>query len=205
MAVITKIQQKKDRSDNYHIYLDGRYELSLSGLDLSNSGWRVGNTLTDDEAEAWRRASASSKAHGQALKYLSARRRSVKEVIDYLSKKDFNRTDIDLAVNKLLAMGLLNDQELGQAWVHDRVAFKPRSRIALTMELRSKGVSDSDARSVMADLSRDDYLAMLVGLINKKRRESRYQDSGKLMSYLARQGYAYGDIRDALAAADVAG
>jgi SOS response regulatory protein OraA/RecX len=38
----------------------------------------------------------------------------------------------------------------------------------------------------------------LQELITKKRRQLRYQDSQKLMQYLARQGFGYEDIKSAL-------
>lgn len=35
-------------------------------------------------------------------------------------------------------------------------------------------------------------------MITRKRRQIKYQDNDKLMQYLARQGYGYGDIKTAL-------
>jgi len=43
-----------------------------------------------------------------------------------------------------------------------------------------------------------DERQVLRELIERKRRQAKYQDNIKLMQYLSRQGFSYGDIKSAL-------
>ncbi len=59
-------------------------------------------------------------------------------------------------------------------------------------------MTDAIIKSVLEEDETDELNVLLVE-VDKKRRQSRYQDDAKLMQYLARQGYGYEDIKKALA------
>ncbi len=69
----------------------------------------------------------------------------------------------------------------------------------LLPELRSKGVESVIIERYVDESPRTDA-DELQKVIAKKR--ARYSDEQKLMQYLARQGFSYDDIKQALAVAD---
>jgi SOS response regulatory protein OraA/RecX len=70
----------------------------------------------------------------------------------------------------------------------------------ITLELRKKHIASDIIEQVLADDETDER-TMLRELIAKKRQQSKFkEDDLKLMQYLARQGFGYGDIKDALQA-----
>ncbi|MCX6725611.1 MAG: RecX family transcriptional regulator, partial [Candidatus Saccharibacteria bacterium] len=71
------------------------------------------------------------------------------------------------------------------------------SQRKLSLELRAKRVSDEIIRQVISE-DETSEADVLADLISRKRKQSRYQDDLKLMQYLARQGYNYGDIKAGL-------
>jgi SOS response regulatory protein OraA/RecX len=58
-------------------------------------------------------------------------------------------------------------------------------------------VPSGDIEEAVGSQSEDEQSAIKT-IIEQKRRQARYQDDLKLMQYLARQGFNYGDIKDAL-------
>lgn len=198
MVVVTKIQTQKKQGDRFSIYLNEEYGFSLSGLDLSVSGLRVGQELSEDEVSEWQSRSEEGKAYNAAVRFLSYRARSQREVRDYLGRKEYPEPVIDAVVERLTASRLLDDIRFAQAWVADRMALRPRSRRVLTQELRLKGVGQDDITVALEGISEDDYASTLKRIVDKKRREPRFADNKKLTQYLMRQGFGFADIKLAL-------
>ena len=76
-----------------------------------------------------------------AIKYISIRLRSVKELKDYLKKKDENIELIDIAVGKLIKLGYLDDDKFTKAFIKDKLNFSSMGDYKIKMELQRLGVS----------------------------------------------------------------
>jgi SOS response regulatory protein OraA/RecX len=67
----------------------------------------------------------------------------------------------------------------------------------LINELRKKHISNEIIEKAIGSEPEDEQSALQT-VIEKARRQTKYHDEQKLMQYLARQGFGYGDIKDAL-------
>jgi regulatory protein len=202
MPIITAITQQKRTTTRFSLYLDDKYAFAMSDLELSTSGLRVGQELTSQEVQAWEQQSLENKAHHLALGYLSYRPRSQREVEDYLRGKDYEPDLVAIVTARLERAGLINDAEFAAAWIRHRQSLRPRSRRALEAELLQKGLGRDIIATALAELGEEGQEDMLVDLIGKRRRQTRYQQPDKLMQYLARQGFSYDQIKKALARLD---
>ena len=202
MPVITDIQIQKQHQDRYSIYLDNIYSFSLADLQLATSGLRVGQTLTSAEVLEWQQRSADDKAYQIALRYLSYRPRSRREVRDQLLRKEFDSATAERVLEQLEEHRLVDDKAFAEAWVANRQALRPRSRQVLQQELLQKGIDREIAQAAVEELGAEAHQTMLDSLITKKRKQTRYQDPQRLREYLARQGFAYDQIKEALARLD---
>jgi regulatory protein len=97
--------------------------------------------------------------------------------------------------DRLVGKNYIDDEKFARYWVENRNLQKGMSKRKLTAELRAKGVETGIIERLLADSSRSDA-DELEKIIAKKRR--RYPDEQKLMQYLARQGFSYEDIKQAL-------
>jgi regulatory protein len=75
-----------------------------------------------------------------ALRFLEARQRSVTEVRRRLATAGYRPELIDGAIDRLLALGILDDRSFTAAWVESRDRARPRGERALRRELAVKGV-----------------------------------------------------------------
>lgn len=198
---ITSIKQQVKRRDRYAIHVDGKYSFSLGELELINSGLRVGQEITKVELGKLENKAKLDKIYDRTLNYIAIRQRSQWEIEDYLKRKKYDPEEIENILNKLSGLGYVDDMAFARAWVSNRRLLKPISKRRLTQELRQKRVSSDIIDQV---LSEDDTIEaeVLSELIAKKRQQSKYKEDLKLMQYLARQGYNYGDIKEALARED---
>ena len=86
--------------------------------------------------------------------YLSYRARSEKEIRQNLRKHEIPEEVIEETLERLSKVGLANDNKFAQTWVENRNTFRPRSRRALTMELRQKGLDDEIVHSAVSGWTR---------------------------------------------------
>lgn len=205
MPRITDIKQQQRSSERFSVYVDGRYSFSLGDLALSNSGLHIGQELTGDEVERWQSHALEAKAYNAAIGQLSYRRRSRREIFDYLRRKEYEEVISLSVIRRLEDLGLIDDAAFAAAWIADRQLLRPRSRRTLQVELMKKGIERDIIADALSLVSEDSQLDALTDLIERKRRQSAYTDPKKLMAFLARQGYGYDQIKKALARLDEIG
>lgn len=199
MPLITDIKrQKRIGSTRFNIHIDGSYAFTMSDLDVSMSGLRIGQELTAEQVEKYSQSANEAKAYALALRYLGVRLRSRREILDYLKRKDCVESDIEVALERLEGLELVDDLKFAQAWIADRMAVRPRSRMRLSQELAAKGVARDVVDTALQELEPDTEVATLRALIERKKRSSGYKDEKKLLGYLQRQGYRWSLIQEAM-------
>lgn len=197
---ITDIKQHVKRADRYSIFVDGKYMFSFSELELVNTGVRIGREYTELELDELRDKAVVDKGYDRALMLVMRRPRSQWELRDYLKRKEYNPEVSDKILNMLSDKGYVNDHDFATRWVENRRLLKSTSKRRLIQELRQKRVSDEIIQQVL-EADETDEQTVLKDLIAKKRNQTKYKDDIKLLQYLIRQGYSYGDIKEAMASA----
>jgi len=190
MAKITAIVSQKGDTDRVNIHLDGEFAFGLARI---TAAWlKVGQELSEEKIASLQAEDARERAYQQALLFLSYRTRSESEIRQNLRKHELPEDVIEFTLARLRENRLADDDQFARAWVENRNTFRPRSRRALAVELRQKGLSDEVAQSALAAVD-DEALAYEAGL--KKVR--RFQDlewnefRRKLSEFLARRGFPY--------------
>lgn len=194
---VTAIKQQVKRADRYSIFVDEKYAFSLSEAELIARGIHSGQELSREELAKFREISKLDKVYGLVLRLIVRRPRSEKELRDYFKRKNQDESAAQTILNKLSNIGLLNDEDFARRWVGSRRLLKPVSKRRLVRELRQKGITNEIIDKTLAEDQTTD-LDTLKELIERKRKQTKYQDTTKLIQYLARQGYNYDDIKTAV-------
>lgn len=195
---ITKITQQQKQHDRYSIFVDDTYAFSLSESALLESKLVSGQELSKEEVRAYKQKSVEDKLYNRTLRWVAMRPRSVWEAQDYLRRHDSPAPLSEQITNKLIELGMLNDQKFAEAFVHDRALLRPTSRRKMIAELRKKRVPEEVIQITLQAEPTDDLTA-LRDIVAKKRNLSKYKrDELKLMQYLARQGFGYDNIKQVL-------
>jgi regulatory protein len=198
---ITAIRQQVRRSDRYSIFVDDKYAFSLSETALLESKLAAGDKLTAGEIKKFKKLSEDDKLYNQTLRYVALRPRSEWEIKTYLEKKKAPPELTQSILNKLREAGFIDDEKFAQAFVNDRRLLRPASRRRLVAELHKKHIAEEITKKAVGSEPAEEKAA-LKSVIARKRRQAKYQDNEKLMQYLARQGFNYHDIKDALSDTD---
>ena len=193
MATITAIVSQKGDPNRVNIHLDGEYGFGLAKI---IAAWlKVGQELSEEKVASLQSDDARERAYQQALLFLSYRTRSESEIRQNLRKHELPEDVIEYTLARLRENRLADDDQFARAWVENRSTFRPRSRRALQVELRQKGLSDEAARSALAAVD-DEALAYEAGLkkVHRFRDLERDEFRRKLSEFLARRGFPYSVI-----------
>jgi len=134
-----------------------------------------------------------SKAYNQALRFLTARARSVKETEDNLKKKGFEPGVIEETVSKLKQENLLNDMEFAGMFVESRERFRPKSKFALGYELRQKGISELIIEKALGEIDdRGSALKAVRSKFHLWQHLDREAFNKKAMNHLKSRGFGHG-------------
>ena len=193
MKTITAIEEQKNNSRRVNIYLDDEFAFGLSRM---TAAWlKVGQRVDEGKMQELLAEETRERAHQQAMVFLSFRARSESEIRKNLTKHEFPAEVQDATVQRLRDERLVNDEEFAQAWVANRSEFRPRSRRALTVELKRKGLGDSAIQSATEAV---DEAAMAYAAAQKQVRRISQLDwksfREKLSAFLARRGFSYETI-----------
>lgn len=196
---ITAIKAQVKNTERLSIYVDEKYAFSLNYAQLLDQKLYAGLEIDDTRLAGLKHLSDFGKAYERALNYVMVRPRSVRELNDYARRKKWALEDAQAIIAKLVSKRYLDDERFARAWVESRMLSNKTSRRKLQLELKQKGVSDVIIKNTLAQTQFDDT-SPLQELIAKKRKLPKYAtDDQKLMQYLARQGFSFDDIREALA------
>lgn len=179
MTEITAVKPQKKRSGRFNVYLDGKFAFGVSAEELTLNKLKIGRQLTEAEVERLRAGLDFQKLLDKALKYLSYRPRSERELRDYLGKKVAARSNLahpkggigcrsykkvsssgagnssDLVgsiLGKLKDLGYVDDEEFARWWVEQRSQHRPRGKRLLERELFQKGIAKETIQRVLEDL-----------------------------------------------------
>ena len=134
-----------------------------------------------------------SRAFNYSLKYLSYRARSVKEVYDYLLRKNFIEDTINSVLKKLIDLKFLNDEEFARQWIESRQKHKGRSKFILKNELRLKGLSNDVIKPLLKE-AQDDLETARILFYKKKKVLGKLPPEEfrkKMGGFLQRKGFSF--------------
>ena len=139
-----------------------------------------------------------------ALRFLSLRPRSEKEIKDYLQKKKYTQDVKDQVLSYLHEHRLIDDEEFARWFVDQRTRVKPEGERLIRLELRQKGIANEVVNKVFQseEVQSTDQVAIAKTIIEK--RLPRYKHLPKQELYkklgdlLARRGFDWETIRTAI-------
>lgn len=85
---ITDIKQAVRNENRVNVYVNGKYAFSLDVAQVVDMGVKIGRVISEEELADYKRASEFGKAYQRALEWVLMRPRSVRELKDYLKRRE---------------------------------------------------------------------------------------------------------------------
>ncbi len=188
--VITALQVQKKNPQRVNVFINNEFAFGLARIVAT---WlKIGQALSEEKIAELKSHDQKEQALQRALNLISYRPRSEAEVRTNLQKHQISEETTTEVIARLRETGILNDQQFAETWIENRAAFRPRSKLALRLELKQKGIDDETVAETLANVN-DDEQAYEAG--QKKVHQFRSLDEQtfkhKLLGFLARRGFSY--------------
>ena len=133
---------------------------------------------------------------GMAMGYLSIRSRSIQEIKNYLSKKEFTPVIVEQAVLWLRQENYLDDKLFARNHLENRKKNKPKSIYALGYELAQKGIAAAIIDQLLVEYD-DLELALLAVLPKIKSWQHLEMEvfKKKMFNFLRYRGFGFSVIQ----------
>lgn len=199
MPKVTALKVQARNKNRVNVYLDDEFAFGLVKIEAIRL--RIGQELSEAAIEGLKSADGSEMAYEKALNFLSYRPRSETEIRRYLQKKELPEEQMAGVVERLKRAGLVDDKGFAELWVENRTTFKPKAKRALQAELKAKGVGGQEIAAALAGVdevaaARQLAVARAPRLLRQKL--TRLEFKKKLSEYLARRGFNYETISEAV-------
>ena len=128
------------------------------------------------------------------LRLLTARARTRAELAGQLAKRGYPDDLSARVLDRLTDVGLLDDADFAEQWVHSRRANAGKGKRALAAELHTKGVDNDVITSVLGGINPAAERGRAEQLVRSKLRREKLGDddarvSRRLVAMLARRGF----------------
>lgn len=197
---ITSVEKRNKNKDKIAVYIDYSYSFTISEEDYISLHLYEESDLNDEQINDIKSNVNYRAAKSEAVKFVSYKFRSKKEVLDKLIEEGYEELVVENVIEELASMGYINDKIYAQKYIFDRSKLKPKSCKLLKLELGLKGINSDIADEILTDYEVDDSL-VAEGLARKKFGKYDVTDEKvkrKIQSFLQHRGFDYEIINKTL-------
>ena len=185
-----KVQQRNPQRVN--VFIEGEFAF---GLERITAAWlKVGQELSDQKITELKDQDNQEVAYRKALRFLEHRPRAENEIRRNLGKKGISEEVINQVIERLVRNGLINDEQFAEMWIENRNEFRPRSRKALAIEMRQRGISREVIDQALSGHDINEEELAYQAAVKQSRKYNnleRMEFRRKLFGFLARRGFGY--------------
>ena len=196
---IEKIERSKHKQERVLVYLEGGDLLRITESELLRFGLSIGLDIDDGTVVELQQSGARSETRVRAANMISARPLSRRELVKRLREKGAAESDAEAAADWLEEIGALNDADYASMLVR-HYGGMGYGEAKIRDELYRRGVGHElweDALAASPDAQ--ETIARVIAQKTKGRALDE-KDRKRLSDMLLRRGFAWRDVRAALAA-----
>lgn len=209
---VTAITASARHPGRFEILVDREVVATLSLDAIDRLGIRIGVPVTEALNARVAHETAALHTFDRALAMLAARPRAARDLERLLVRKGEPAEHVATAVERLLALGVLDDAQYARQFIRAKISGAGLSRRRLQSELWRRGVAREVIDAALADVIVEDEVdesAQIAAVAAKKLRTLRSADPAttrrRLYSFLARRGYESSAIRRVMDALPASG
>jgi regulatory protein len=193
---ITAIEPRPRNPDRVAVHLDDGAAVELAAEVVYAIPLRIGDIVSGRQLHELEARDQAWRAKDSALRLLSFRPRSRREMWRRLRNKGFPEEVVEQCVTELSERGLVDDASFAQNFVRDRLRSRPRGAERLLDELHGKGIDWETARATVNEVWRDaevcdaDLARRAAARWAPRKGETRLRARRRLYNFLARRGFS---------------
>ncbi len=190
---ITSIEPQKNKN-RVNIYVDNLFSIGIEEELRFKYKLEIGMEVNDAFIKDILRVEEQNKVTNHALKLLSYRQRSEKEIYDALKRKGFEDSYIENVINYCKEYNYLDDRAFAESFIKDKINLNKYGPERIKYELILKGIS-KDIINELLVIDYDEQYEIAMKIAEKKLKSYEKDDRNsiyrKLSGFLQRKGYPY--------------
>lgn len=194
-----KLSIKEGKANKIHIYVDDEYRATVDSDYWYSEKYRNYKEINEEELTELLDAVSFRRAYNKGLDLLSRRPHGTKELVKKLCEKGHEKESAEKACDRLLELGLLNDEEFARLLANELYERKGYGIKRIKQELVFRGIEREIAENAIESLDIDTQTRIIL-VIKKKYLNKINDEKGikRAVDGLIRLGYSYSDIKTAL-------
>ena len=194
-----KLSIKESKANKIHIYVDDEYRATVDSDYWYSEKYRNYKEINEEELTELLDAVSFRRAYNKGLDLLSRRPHGTKELVKKLCEKGHEKESAEKACDRLLELGLLNDEEFARILANELYERKGYGTKRIKQELVFRGIEREIAENAIESLDIDTQTRIIL-VIKKKYLNKINDEKGRKRAVdgLMRLGYSYSDIKNAL-------
>lgn len=194
-----KLSIKEGKANNIHIYVDDEYRATVDSDYWYSEKYRNYKEINEGELTELLDEVSFRRAYNKGLDLLSRRPHGTKELVKKLCEKGHEKESAEKACDRLLELGLLNDEEFARLLANELYERKGYGIKRIKQELVFRGIEREIAENAIESLDIDTQTRIIL-VIKKKYLNKINDEKGRKRAIdgLMRLGYSYLDIKTAL-------
>ncbi len=190
MGKITDVSPQKKRKDRVNVYVDGVFCCGLDALTVMENRLHIGDEISEQRLGEIQLESETARAFEQAVKWITRRLRTKREIRRYLQEKGYLEQTQDDVVAKLIEYGFADDYELCRAYVAQYGERDGKRKIEV--ELKRLGAERAAIEEALDAIDSQEEAAYTVA--EKYARTHSKLDVRKMKQYLYAKGFSSDDV-----------
>ncbi|MBR5246110.1 MAG: regulatory protein RecX [Clostridia bacterium] len=194
-----KLTVKEGKANKIHILVDDEYRATVDSDYWYSEKYRNYKEINEEELTELLDAVSFRRAYNKGLDFLSRRPYGTKELVKKLCEKGHEKESAEKACERLLELGLLNDEEFAKILANDLYERKGYGIKRIKQELLFRGLDREIVENAIESLDIDTQTRIII-VIKKKYLNKLNDEKGRKRAVdgLMRLGYSYSDIKTAL-------
>ncbi len=144
----------------------------------------------------------SLECYYKGINYISYKRRSKREVEDYLKKSGFLKEEISLSIKRLEEEGFIDEKGYLEAFINDQIRFNNHGPLKIIQKLKLLGFQEKEIRAYLDTFSTSIWRDKIVSIVDKKIKSNRHLGGlklkEKLMFFLVSEGFNKEEVKAVL-------
>lgn len=193
---ITQIVVQKKRKNRCSIFINDEFAFGLHQDVVLKFGLKKGDTLDEHQIEEILLSEERKSAKDRALKFLSYRDRSEKEIKTKLKDIGYEDDIIDWVIAELKRLKFIDDERFAQSYAQTQMITRPMGEYYLRRELKKKGLNAELIEQTVEKVydERDQFSVALELAQQRKKRYRNIEEikaKKRISDFLLRRGFSW--------------
>ena len=187
------LKYEKKKNGMYQVFFDNDNDIDISEEIILKYNLLLKKDIDNSLIDKMLEENKVYIAYNLAIKYISKKMRSRKEIREYLSKKNIDNDSINEVINILVKEKYIDDDSYARAFVNDKILLSNDGPNKIKSKLIELGINSNSINSALvlfdSDLQKEKVTKIAKKMIEVNRNKSVSLLKNKIITYLVNLGY----------------